>query len=94
MIYVTKCLDCGGDTELSLAVKDQPNIAQGKYKCECGGALVQVFTPPKAVFLRSSFPTGHYEDSFPDPVKVRSKTHAKDLCAEHGLTSKYIENDM
>jgi hypothetical protein len=50
------------------------------------------------MFMKESFPATGNEVSLPTPhgedIKFQDKIHAREYLNEHGLMSKWIENDM
>lgn len=95
MIYETQCNSCKVKSEILLSIKSHDLLNDGKVLCSyCGtGILKQIISVPKHLFMRSPFPIGMSENPFPNPVDIKSKQHVKDLCQEHGLVSKRLEND-
>jgi len=84
-----------------IGCQDELNYINGcgsQSKRTCTGILRQVIVPPRHMFVRGSFPATGNEVQLPTEhgvdIKFQDKYHARDYLEDHGLVSKWIENDM
>ena len=81
-LYDCKCDNCGREFEVFKKIVDITNI-----KCECGGNARTLITCVKS----KDWFTPHYNEHFTgEPVFVRSRSHMKDLCRKHNVTSRAL----
>lgn len=88
--YLFKC-QCGRErtTLMHMADIEKRRI----ITCDtCGLIMRQVITGGEKPFARSSFPKGWAEHIAPDPVYITEKQQAREVAAEHGMTSGLVEN--
>lgn len=101
MLYEMKCDVCERVLDLGCPITLHSDIIKPGVACEqngCKGTLRQVITPPKQIKVKGSFPAEGNEVALPTPhgqdIKFKDKVHAREYLGEHGLTSKWIEDDM
>lgn len=95
MIYTKECLDCGEAREISCRISEHETIVKPDTICpSCGGRERQVIENSLEIRHRSPFPKGLNDNcTYGDPIYLRDKSHARDVLAERGLGSKFIDDD-
>lgn len=105
-MYTMRCDVCKRIVEIGVPITYHDMIIKPGIPCDaqegnriaCVGTLRQVIVPPRHMFMKGSFPATGNEVSLPtahgEDIKFKDKIHAREYLAEHGLTSKWIENDM
>jgi len=79
--------------EKTMPVSEHWTIKDGQHKCSaCEGTQKQLISKPVLGFMRESFPAGWNDDITGEPIYLKDKAHAKDVLAQNGVTSGYIEN--
>lgn len=94
MKYEFKCKKCGACMEIESTMKDYDwNKAHMRH---CQQLMEPVIYGGLGAFLREPFEKGYKiaEHAVADPVFCRDKAHLKDICAESGTTSRFLEDDM
>ena len=90
MTYIFKC-QCGREIEAHMTMEDRQNLIMPTCS-KCLIPMQQKITGGSKPFMRSPFPRGWSEHIAPDPVYVRDKVEAREIAAEHDLTSVLAEN--
>ena len=94
MIYVFHCEGCDEEAEYTAPVALLETLRQGAHCTDCQRPAALVINGGRTPFLRSPFPKGYHEHISADGAFIRDKHEAKDVAAENGFTSRYVENDM
>jgi hypothetical protein len=101
MLYQMKCDICKRELEIGCPITQHSDIITPGIRCRknnCAGILRQVITPAGPVFVKGGFPATGNEVALPtnhgEDIKFKDKHHARDYLEDHGLMSKWIENDM
>lgn len=94
-MYEFVCKDCRKITYLSCSIKEYDRLKPQQICCK--EQMEPVITGGRSVFLRDSFPKGtaiveHAVEG--DPPFCRDKAQLKDICAENGTVSRFVEDDM
>lgn len=88
--YIYAC-QCGREIEVHMTMTDKLDfIIPDCFRCLI--PMKQRISGGYRPFMRSPFPRGWDENIAPDPVYIRDKTEAREVAAEHGLTSVLAEN--
>lgn len=93
MIYEKECTNCGRIKIIACSISDHEQIVKPDSRCvECGGREIQILHPSLEVRVRTPFPKGWQEHVAPTPKYIRDRSEAKDVLAENGLGSKFIDD--
>lgn len=95
MIYVKECLDCGNERTITCSIMSHDILVKPASRCSvCGGVERQVIENSLEIRRRTPFPKGLNDNcTYGDPIYLRDKVHARDVLAERGLGSKFIDDD-
>ena len=78
-LYDVKCTTCGKEFEAFAKIADREAI-----KCSCGGPTVIQLCPWHSDWFKPFVS----EDFNGSPIEVKSKSHYKSLCRQHGVYAK------
>ena len=79
-LFDTKCSDCGQVVEQYLKVAEKPQ------DCVCGGDMKRILTSRYYINPDIDVVTA---DITGEEMRVTSRRHLKQLCAENGVSQKY-----
>ena len=99
-----RCNVCKRVIDIGCPITQHEDIIKPGIPCsdpilsQCSGTLKQILVAPRVVFAKEGFPATGNEIQLPTEhgvdIKFQDKYHAQDYLEEHGLISKWIENDM
>lgn len=81
-LYDYKCKKCGLEFENFACINDRNRV-----QCKCGGKAELLITAKKT----KDWFYPHWNEHFGNtPIYVRSRNHLRQLCKEHGVTSRAL----
>lgn len=92
MIYQFQCDSCGELEEFHLAHTELEAARSVAHCVDCDEVARLVVSGGKRPFVRSPFRKGFHEHISADGAYVRDKIEAREIAAENGLVSGYVEN--
>jgi len=93
MIYEKECQTCGNVKTIACKISEHDTLVKPDSICGfCGGRETQIISGLAEIRMRTPFPKGWHEHVAPTPQYVRDRGHAKDILAENGLGSKFIDD--
>ncbi len=100
--YILQCEDCDFGLEVLCSISEHETLIKPGIEClRCSGHMSQaVSCNSNRPAVRQSFSeVGQGNElQLPTPdgvdIKFKDKRHAEDYLSEHGLMSKWIEDDM
>lgn len=88
--YKFRCISCGNEQSHVHSMKSLDTLKENMV--HCGHKMMLVIQAPRAMHLRSPFPSEPFEHADYEPRAFRDKYELLDHCEEAGLKSRLLED--